>query len=110
MDLLHNKNYLKQLEIWRVCDYDVFQNTIVNPSEPREKWRVEKPKPLPGSNKGDNERPVSKRIEERVVPLSDPPHRFTTIAEVEQEVHRIMRSLEESEGQSWTIPQAFWGP
>lgn len=47
IDMLNNDNYLLQLEMWQACDCDLFENTIRNPTEPREKWIVEKVKQGP---------------------------------------------------------------
>lgn len=40
IDMLNNDTYQRQLDIWQACDYNIHDNTIVNPSEPREKWIV----------------------------------------------------------------------
>ena len=42
IDMLHNDIYQEQLEMWQACEYDLNENTVVNPSEPREKRIDEK--------------------------------------------------------------------
>ena len=48
IDLLHNESYLRQLDMWRACDYNIYENVVLNPNEPREKWIVEKITENPG--------------------------------------------------------------
>ena len=47
IDMLNNENYLLQLEMWQACGCNLFENTIRNPTEPREKWIVEKVRESP---------------------------------------------------------------
>ena len=85
IDLLHNESYLKQLEIWEVCEYNMIENDIVNPSEPRERWIVERTQEVP-QKKG---RGISRAPDQRVSALVSQPHRLSDIMEVEEEVHRL---------------------
>ena len=82
--MLHNDNYLKQLEIWEVCEYNMLTHDIINPSEPREKWIVEKATDV--SQKKDD---ILREPDERVAALASQPHRLSSIEEVEEEVHRL---------------------
>ena len=103
MDLLHNEDYLKQLEMWQACEYDISENVILNPSEPREEWIVES---LKGDSeqKRDDELPIFKRVHQRLPLISEEPHRLSTIAEVEEEVRRLSSStIEEDDHVSTTI-------
>ena len=104
IDLLHNENYLKQLEMWEACEYDIFENVITNPSEPREEWIVEKVKG-DSEKKRDDELPILKRIYERLPLISEGPHRLSTIAEVEEEVRRLSTSTIDEDGSVTTIEE-----
>lgn len=88
IDMLHNDIYLGQLDMWQACEYDIFENVIVNPSEPREKWIVES---IGGNSekKRDDVQPILIRPDERLSHLSEQPHRLSTVEEVEEEVHRL---------------------
>ena len=83
--MLHNDSYLKQLEIWEVCEYNMLENDIINPSEPREKWIVDKSTEV-SQNKSDD---VPRELDEMVATLASQPHRLSSIEEVEEEVHRL---------------------
>ena len=92
IDLLHNNKYLRQLEIWHACDFDMFENCVLNPDEPRREWIIEKvgwDGEEEGKKKGDQLLPVVQSVKERLPLISEHPHRLSTIAEVEEEVHRI---------------------
>ena len=89
--MLHNESFLKQLDVWEVCEYNVIDNDIVNPSEPREKWIVERTKDV-SQKKSDD---IPRRPDERVAALSSQPHRLSSIDEVEEEVHRLSTIEEE---------------
>ena len=83
--MLHNESYLKQLEIWEVCEYNLVENNIVNPSEPREKWIVERTQKVP-QKKGHG---IPRAPDERMAAFVSQPHRLSDIMEVEEEVHRL---------------------
>ncbi|KAM0803420.1 hypothetical protein BDR22DRAFT_970721 [Usnea florida] len=85
IDMLHNDYYLKQLEIWEVCEYNMIENDIVNPSEPREKWIVERKQEVT-QKKGHG---ISRAPDERLAAFVSHPHRLSDIMEVEEEVHRL---------------------
>ena len=100
VDLLHNDNYLRQLEMWQACEFNIFENSVLNPNDPREKWIVEKvgrDVEEEEKKKGDELPPVIKRVYERLPRVSEHPRRLSTIAEVEEEIHRLSIS---SEGES----------
>ena len=78
--------------MWQACDFDIFENSVLNPDEPREKWIIEKvgwDAEEDGKKKGDKLLPIIKSVKERLPLISEHPHRLSTIAEVEEEVHRI---------------------
>ena len=93
IDTLHNDKYLRQLEMWDACKCDIYEYTVVNPDEPREKWMVEK---VQGNSekKEDDERPFLKRIDDRFPHISGQAHRLSVVEELEeveeeaQEAHR----------------------
>lgn len=85
IDMLHNDSYLKQLEIWEVCEYNMLENDIINPSEPREKWIVDRTTEV-SQKKSDD---IPREPDERVAALASQPHRLSSIVEVEEEVHRL---------------------
>ena len=123
MDLLHNDDYQKQLDMWEVLEYDVFRNAILNPNEPREEWIVETlgeeeeeeeeeeewslSKEKKKKEKADDKPPLLRRIVKKLPQIFDQPHRLSTIAEVEEEVRRLSKIAEvqgeEGEG-SWWVP------
>lgn len=47
IDMLNNKNFLVQLEMWRACKCNLFENTIRNPTEPPEQWIIVRIKQRP---------------------------------------------------------------
>ena len=83
--MLHNDSFLKQLEIWEVCEYNMLENDIINPSEPREKWIVDRSQEV-SQKKSDD---IPREPDERVTELASQPHRLSSIEEVEEEVHRL---------------------
>ena len=92
IDLLHNDDYLRQLDQWHACEFNIFENTVLNPNDPREEWIIESV----GSDvdeeekkTGDELRPVIKSVKENLPLISMHPHRLSTIAEVEEEIHRL---------------------
>ncbi|KAF6222796.1 hypothetical protein HO133_000845 [Letharia lupina] len=114
IDLLHNDVYQGQLEMWQACEYDTNENTIVNPTEPREKWIVEGVGGSPKKKRVNVQstlrrldvvqsvlkRPsdvqsVLRRLDERLPHTSEHLHRLSTIEEVEEEARRLSIILEE---------------
>ena len=91
VDLLHNDNFQNQLDLWEACNYNIYENTVVNPNEPREKWIVEKVGWDTGENKEreDDVPPILRRITQKLPLVSNHPHRLSTIAELEEEVRRL---------------------
>ena len=83
--MLHNDSYLKQLEIWEVCEYNMLENDITNPSEPREKWIVDTTKEVSRKKIGG----IPREPDEMVAAFASQPHRLSSIEEVEEEVHRL---------------------
>ena len=67
--------------MWEVCEYNVLENDIINPSEPREKWIVERTSEVSQEKRDDT-------------PRSSQPHRLSSIEEVEEEVHRLSMTSE----------------
>ena len=96
--------------MWEVLEYDIFENVIVNPDAPREKWIVEKvgeededEEGEEGSSstgkkkkkeKADDKPPLLKRIVKKLPQIFDQPHRLSTIAEVEEEARRLSTIVE----------------
>lgn len=89
--MLHNDSYLKQLEIWEVCEYNMLEHDIVNPNEPRENWVVDSTKEV-AQEKSDD---ISRETDESVAALASQPHRLSSIEEVEEEVRRLSVISEE---------------
>ena len=85
IDMLHNDSYLKQLEIWEVCEYNLLENSIVNPNEPRERWIVDSTKEVSQKQSGD----IPREPDEMVETLANQPHRLSSIEEVEEEIRRL---------------------
>ena len=83
--MLHNDSYQKQLEIWEVCEYNMLENDLINPSEPREKWIVDSTKEVSPKKSGD----IPREPDEMVAAFASQPHRLSSIEEVEEEVHRL---------------------
>ena len=111
IDLLHNDNYLRQLEMWQACEFNIFDNSILNPDEPREKWVVERVgwDAEEENQKGDERPPIIKKVKEKLPLISPPHHRLSTIAEVEEEAHRISIVSEEPSG-GRIPPLPLWMP
>ena len=92
MDLLHNDNYLRQLDQWQACEFNVFEKRVLNPDDPREEWIIENVGlgvEEEEERMGDELRPVIKSVKENLPLISMHPHRLSTIAEVEEEIHRL---------------------
>ena len=96
IDMLHNDFYQSQLEMWQACDYDIYENVILNPGEPREKWVVQR---VAGSSaiekKRDDVVPPPTRPDEWFPQILEEPHRLSTIEEVEDEARRLSTIHEE---------------
>ena len=115
VDLLHNDNYLRQLEIWQACEFDIYENSVLNPNDPREEWIVERvglDAEEEEEKEGKELPPVIKRVYERLPRISIHPYRLSTIAEVEEEIHRLSMT---SEGESKEhpvrlLPPLLWVP
>ena len=89
IEMLNNKNYLLQLEMWRACHYNLFENTIVNPTDPRERWMVEKVREIPHKKKAEVALPILKGMHKKLSNMTHKPHRLSTIVEVEEEAQRL---------------------
>ena len=100
IDFLHNECYQKQLDIWQVCDYNIHDNSVLNPIEPREKWIVERMEEKDGDSVMSMEEkkklrreallPISKRTVEKSPSLkAEQLQLLSTLAEVEAEVNRL---------------------
>lgn len=87
VEMLHNDIWQEQLEMWQVCEHNIYENTVVNPDDPRERWRVEKVRESPQEKK-INVPPELNKLEKRFAQISEHPHRLSTIEEVEEEAHR----------------------
>ena len=100
IDLLHNRIYLKPLDMWQACKHDVHENIITNPSEPRKKWMI---KSVGGKSekKRHDVLPISESVDEKLSPFSEQPHRLSTIAEVEEEVRRLSTNRKEEVRQDY---------
>ena len=95
--MLHNDIYQEQLEMWQACEYDLNENTVVNPSEPREKRIVEKVDGM-SEKVRDIEHDVQATLErqdERVLDVAKRLHRLSTAEELEEEARRLSRIYEE---------------
>ena len=110
IEMLHNDKYQRQLEMWETCKYDIYDNTIVNPGEPRKNWIVKR---VEGSleRKRDDVQPVlgklgegfphtpgqSHRLStiEQADPEAQEAHHLSTIEEVAAEAHRLSTIYEE---------------
>ena len=115
IDLLHNDNYLRQLDMWQACEFNVFENSILNPNEPREEWIVERAgwdAEEEEKKKGHKLLPVIKSVIEKLPRISEDPYRLSTIAEVEEEIHRLsVVSEEETEEHPLRLPPLpLWMP
>lgn len=86
--MLNNDIWLKQLEMWQACKYNLYNYTIVNPKDLPERWIVEKVSERP-QGKSRNVSSVLKRPDRRVRQLSEQPHRLSTIEEEEEEARRL---------------------
>ena len=79
--------------MWEACEFNIFENSILNPSEPREEWIVDKmgwdAAEEEEKKKGKKVLPVVKSVKELLPLISEHPHRLSTIAEVEEEIHRL---------------------
>lgn len=88
INMLHNDSYQRQLDIWQACNYNIFENVIINPNEPREKWIVESARGDSEKNRDDVHDPqrtlkrTSKRLDERN-------HHLSSIEELEDETRRL---------------------
>lgn len=93
IDLLHNDNYLRQLDEWQACEFNIFENSVLNPNDPREEWIVAKVgldvEEEEKKKMGDELIPVIKSVRENLPLISMHPHRLSTIAEVEEEIQRL---------------------
>ena len=92
VDLLHNDNHLRQLDIWQACEFNIFENMVLNPNDPREEWIVEKvgwDTEKEEKKMGAELLPVIESVKEKLPLISEHPHRLSTIAEVEKEIHRL---------------------
>ena len=84
--------------MWQACEFNIFENSVLNPNEPREKWIVER---VDGDaaegekRKGDDLLPIIKSVKEKLPLISHHAHRLSTIAEVEEEIHRLSIVSEE---------------
>lgn len=96
IEMLNNDIWLQQLEMWQACKYNIYDNTIVNPNDPREKWIVQKVSESP-QKKSSDVPPALKRLGERFPQIADQPHRLSTIEEVEEEVRRLSMIQEEDD-------------
>ena len=98
IDFLHNEVYQLQLEKWQASKYKPFENIIVNPTEPREKWKVERSGELL-EERGEDGQPNSELYFMRyILPLiSEEPHRLSIIEEGEEEAHRLSAVMEATE-------------
>ena len=97
IDMLNNDIYQGQLEMWQACEYDIYENVIVNPTAPHKEWRVEK---VGGSSekKRDDVHDVQRTLKkayETLPHISAQPHRLSTIEEVEEEARRLSTLIEE---------------
>ena len=94
--------------MWQACEFNIFENSILNPGEPREEWIVDRvgwDAEEEGKKKRDELLPVIKNVYEKLPLISEHPHRLSTIAEVEEEIHRLsMVSEEESEEHPLRLP------
>ena len=94
--------------MWQACEFNIFDNSVLNPNEPREKWIVERvgwDAEEDEKKKGDKLLPIIKNVYEKLPLISEHPHRLSTIAEVEEEFHRLsMVSEEESEEHPLSLP------
>lgn len=89
IDTLHNDKYLRQLEMWEACRYDIYEYTVVNPDEPREKWIVERVEG--NSEKKEDERAFLNMLDERFPDISGQAHRLSVVEEVEEEAQEAHR-------------------
>ena len=89
--MLHNDSFLKQLEIWEVCEYNMLENDVINPAEPREKWILDKTTEVSQKSVVD----IPREPDETVAALASQPHRLSSIEEVEEEVQRLSVISEE---------------
>lgn len=88
IETLDNDIYLGQLEMWEACKYDMYENKVLNPSDPREDWIVLKVEGSP-REKRDEVQPVWDKQDERFPQISEHPHRLSTIEEVAEEAYRL---------------------
>ncbi len=105
IDTLHNEKYLRQLEMWEACKYDIYEYTVVNPDEPREKWIVEN-----SEKKEDDERPFLNRLDERFPHISEQPHRLSVVEEVEEveeEAQEAHCPIEEVEAEAYRLSTIY---
>ena len=86
--MLNNDIWLEQLEMWQACKYNIYDYTIVNPNDPREKWIVQKVGESPQRRSGDVP-PGLESLGERLPKISEHPHRLSPIEEVEEEARRL---------------------
>ena len=92
--MLNNDIWLEQLEMWQACKYNIYDNTIVNPGDPRERWIVERVRESPQENKIIVS-PELDRLDKRFPHISEQPHRLSTIQEVEEEARRLSSIYEQ---------------
>ena len=86
--MLNNDIWQEQLEMWQACEYNIYDNNIVNANEPRERWIVERVGESPEKKRGDVQ-PNLDSLDERLPRISGHPHRLSTIEEVEEEARRL---------------------
>lgn len=86
--MLNNDIWQEQLEMWQACEYNIYDNTVVNPDDPRERWIVERVGEST-QTKRINVSPELHSLEKRFPCISEHPHRLSTIEEVEEEGHRL---------------------
>ena len=101
--------------MWQACEFNIFENSVLNPNEPREEWIVERvgwDAEEEQKKKGHELLPVIKSVIEKLPRISEDPRRLSTIAEVEEEIHRLsMVSEEETEEHPLRLPPLpLWVP
>ena len=94
IEMLNNDIWLEQLEMWQACKYNTYDNTVVNPDDPRERWIVERVRESPQEKK-THVSPELYSLEKRFPHISEQPHRLSTIQEVEEEARRLSSIYEQ---------------
>ena len=95
IEMLNNDIWQEQLEMWQACEYNIYDNTVVNPDDPRERWKVERVRESP-QEKRIHVLPELHSLDKRIRHISGHPHRLSTIEEVEEEARRLSM-IEEGE-------------